>query len=417
MRMHVGILATIRFIAHPGEVMHARRLKQAGKRRGAIWLQVVLLLSSLNVSLTLGATTPAPVGGAAPVAADGSPADLKATPPSGESSDPSSASDAALATPAVAPPSDPPAAAAASWTTLATEQVATRREIEQLRSALEKKTNPLVLSALSVLLGAVISWLAMFWKERGEEKRAARTVSVTAMAQIMATRSKQIEKLYGPLNALLSQSHGVFQRLCEFLAASDAGQYQWNDNDPESMSGRSFQIKKGDQWMPFRLLEEMPHAYDSNTAAGPLIDEIMAVGKRMVQTLHDNAGLVLTRHSELPKLFGDYLAHYVVLEEMYKAVRPASSDAESLKGRYLSGYFPRELPKKVAEGLTEISTELGDLEAQLTDLAFGRKSRVPAASPVAAQAVDAAGNTSAKANKPVPAPAEVLTKTKEDGNG
>lgn len=66
----------------------------------------------------------------------------------------------------------------------------------------------------------------MAWKERGEEKRAARTVSVTAMAQIMATRSRQVEKLYGPLNALLSQSHGVFQRLCEFLAARDAGQYQ-----------------------------------------------------------------------------------------------------------------------------------------------------------------------------------------------
>lgn len=417
MRMHFEILATIQFIARPGEVMYARRCKQDGKRSWATtWLQVVLLLSAPIVSSTLGATTPAPVGGAAPVTADDSPANPQAMPPPGEFGAPSFASDAAPATRAVAPLSEPPAAAAASWTTLATEQAATRREIEQLRSAFEKRINPLLISALALIFGAVLSWLSMAWKERGEEKRAVRTVSVTAMAQIMATRSKQIEKLYGPLNALLSQSHGVFQRLCEFLAARDAGQYQWDEKDPESMSGRSFQIRKGGQWAPFRLLDELPHAYDPNTAAGPLIDEIMAVGKRMVQTLHDNAGLVLTRHSELPKLFGDYLAHYVVLEEMYKAVLNASSDAESLKGRYLSGHFPRELPKKVAEGLAEISTQLDKLETQLTDLAFG-KSCLPAASPVAVQAVDAAGNASAKANKPVSAQAKILAKTKEGGHG
>lgn len=257
--------------------------------------------------------------------------------------------------------------------------------INQLRNDLDKKPDLGVMAIIglcSALIGALVSLLAVFIKEKAEERRAIRNISLQAMDRMMAWRLKQIEKLYGPLNALMRQSHGVYQQLCKFLhdhQAPGAKSLQWV-TDAKSTGRKSLEVYEDGEWIPFRLLDQLPKVYDTNSNAGPLIDEVMLVGESMVKIIHEHAGLGLSHQPLLQGLFGDYLAHFVVLNEMYKAVRVPGTDPAVLRQRYVSGYFPRELPKVIAEGLNEISGELGTLERELARLAHKNEHPSPVAS-------------------------------------
>lgn len=284
-----------------------------------------------------------------------------------------SAPQAAAAAPNPASASSPSTAIApaASSGAIVSDNRVVVAAIDELRQEINRKPNPWVASLFSGLAGGFIVALVAWFKETRDERRAMRTLSVQAIDKMMAWRLKQIESLYGPLNALLKQSHGVYKQLCDYLLShdkSDPTMYRWV-TDEESTTGFSFELFEKNQWRPFRLLDQLPNVYDQDSNAGPLIDEVMAVGKRIVGTIHSHAGLALVEQSELQAKFGEYLAHYVVLSEMYKAVKRKDANMETLRSRYTSGYFPRDIAKLVSVGLATISASLRSWECQLTSLA------------------------------------------------
>lgn len=213
------------------------------------------------------------------------------------------------------------------------------------------------------LFVALINWLNQKSKNSTDVDLARQKASFDAAKEMIGWRIRQLEQLYGPLSALLGQSKGVYDQLMELLIAHDGQRFragQTTDSD--------YDVLVGGTWMPFKLVDQLADIYADaalRSAVEPLAVEVLKVGKRIVKTIHSNAGLALPRQADLRDLFARYLAHFAVLNELHDRLR--QNIAVPLN--YGVGAYPRELNKAVNDGLQEVTSDIDEWEGRLKTLA------------------------------------------------
>lgn len=201
--------------------------------------------------------------------------------------------------------------------------------------------------------------------------------------KLLDLRLRQLEQFIAPLRALLKQSQGVTQKL-QLQLAKNTSLYNWED----PVKKRGLRIVINGISHDFRLLDRLP-ALKNDPEAGPLIAEIIRIGKQITKLISKNAGLALSELSEdadktpaaafgnhaasesastsrndaaavtespsnLPDTLGKYLAHFAILQRINADKGTTPYDP----GTHEIGYYPRELNNLVEKEYRQL---LGDL--------------------------------------------------------
>lgn len=166
---------------------------------------------------------------------------------------------------------------------------------------------------------------------------------------ILEYRLKQMEQFYGPMRALLEQSRGLYEKMCDQLAQDEPQRYrQLSEPDAQGYVMQVFDDKDG-TWKGFRLLDQLPAVRQSNPKAFALAEETLHIGEKMTEILSERAGLA---SEEVLDVLGQYMAHYATLSLIHKGdetepYRPGSHPQKS--------YYPRELNPRIEAGYRELS--------------------------------------------------------------
>lgn len=241
------------------------------------------------------------------------------------------------------------------------------------------KEPPLWPAAIAVggsLIGAFIgAWIAF-----GTQKRALKAQSDEAerkgkleIANLNAEwQLKQLSELYGPLHALLRQSNALYLHMNHALVAKSPDRFKFEAQESaEGFQPDVLKIKVGENWEVFRTVQHLGEVYGKNLGVDQYFDGLVAIGKRIVDVIEQKAGFVRDNSSELLKTFGQYLAHYSVLEQIHKAALPKAPDAAS--GRQDSTSPPIQVDSSAAFPLKIQGLVNGDYEALVDDLAKWRR--------------------------------------------
>lgn len=225
-------------------------------------------------------------------------------------------------------------------------------------------------SIFAAFVAAIVAILGNHSLQRKRLKQesvlANQKASLESAQAFVTWRVKQMEELYGPLRALLAQSKGVYTQLCEHLCRTFPDKYQLRDEAGLAIPRKAYHVNTGKDWVVFKLLEHMPQLAGDEINAGPLIDQVIAIGKRIVGVVSSRAGLVLPIQDLLTAAFGEYLAHFVVLKEVHTAMKEGKPPRQ-----YKTGFYPRSLNSLVDAGFDLIAHEIAEWEARLQRFSSG----------------------------------------------
>jgi hypothetical protein len=307
----------------------------------------------------------------------------------------SSAAAASSAGSAATAPSPKPSEATNSAASVDLQQMA--RDIASISSKLDRKDYMPVLlglggSFVGLVLGAFVTFrtqrrLLSHQKELATE--AAKSAADIANAKASHDESlasarakleignsfvqwqlKQLSELYGPLLALFRQSQALYRHMNQALAKSAPHQFRLvAKSDTDSTDNQEFEICIDGQWVRFRTVLHLDHAYGKDHGVEGYFDSITAISERIVKVIQANAGYARPEDDKLVDTFGDYLAHQIVLDQIVSYYKKRGSDPQSSKPSLnvdASAAFPAQIQKLVLAGHSAISAQLSGWRAKAT---------------------------------------------------
>lgn len=211
-------------------------------------------------------------------------------------------------------------------------------------------------------------------KQEGEQVKALETMRAHLGIEdkVRQLRYERLEKFYAPLYALFQQSRGVADKLFHHTY-SKRNDSCWNgrelafmtveeatDNKPPSESElkdtkaprRRVYIKQNGEWIVLRMLDFMP-IFLQDQHSKVLVDQIIQIGRKCVEVISQNSGLAATGY-EFSTRLGEYLAHFAILEGIYKD--PPAEPFEP--GSQRVGYYPMGLDNEVEKGYENARKEV-----------------------------------------------------------
>lgn len=182
---------------------------------------------------------------------------------------------------------------------------------------------------------------------------------------------KQLSELYGPLHALFGESQALYRHMNTVLSKAEPDQFRLcDDARTDRVDGKIFEIKLRGEWGRFRTILHIAEVYGRGYGVEDYFDGIVAIGGRIVKVIEEKAGYVRPDQPELASLFGQYLAHYSVLERLnshYKELhcrvrgQRQSSERPTVEVPLSvddSAVFPAEIQRFVESGFHAITVEL-----------------------------------------------------------
>lgn len=246
---------------------------------------------------------------------------------------------------------------------------------------------------LGGLLGGVIGLLAQQLAAknqlRQEEQRSQNDLdrerqieelraNIDVTREIMKLRMKRLESFHAPLRALFQQSKGVTDRLMRHVYhLHDKNPTDWGDTRPyEFMNdevaiqnhppgSRQRNVNSPDErlhvyhngrWIKFRILDFM-HLLTKDTYCKELVGKIIEIGKCKTKIISEYGGFSASGEQP-PAIFGEYLAHFVVLDVCYNNPPTLAYDPETQE----VGYYPRHLDEVIEEGYQAARNEVAEYE-------------------------------------------------------
>jgi hypothetical protein len=239
--------------------------------------------------------------------------------------------------------------------------------------------NPIISAVLTTLLTGGITvlvlWISgkrentreeqrMAHEDQLKEKEANRQKELallegrmTCADKLLDLRFRQLEHFVAPLQSLIGQSKGIYEKL-ETQLAEDEANYKLVDNcqeskqKPQKLMMRWPQDETG-KWVDFRLLDQMP-ALKQHAVYRPLLDEIMRIGKEMTALIQKYSAFTVDDKG-VSDVYGKYLAHYGILQSIY-----LDNDHKDPypPGEHKIGYYPRELNDIVKDRYETLQKEL-----------------------------------------------------------
>lgn len=179
---------------------------------------------------------------------------------------------------------------------------------------------------------------------------------------------QQLAQLYGPLRAMLKQSNALYRQMNGILCECAPNRFRLRDEDENlDFDNKVFELVGDDnEWETFRTISHLDIVYDAQYGVREYFDEILIIGTKMADIIEKNAGYVRDDQNSLADVFGKYLAHHKVLQQVYNAKKSKSESHESApraEARYKmvadkSAAFPREIHQLVEKGFKSLNSEI-----------------------------------------------------------
>jgi len=282
-------------------------------------------------------------------------------------------------------------------------------QLSALRSAIDKLTEkaaktdytPAGLGLLGVVIGAVITSLT----QRYLAERAAQSNKVLAdakaaqereLANAKATQErelaenrarleignsfvqwqlKQLSELYGPLHALLRQSNALYRHMNTVVAKANPARFRLRQSSPgDDFDGKLFEINLNGHWSRFRTIMHIGEVYGQNYRIEGYFDGLVEIGGEMVKIIREKAGYVRPDQLDLASVFGEYLAHYSVLDRLHSSMKAkhqastkgsdAIKEAQDASAVDESAVFPQAIQGLVDTGYKAIIDDLDKWRAK-----------------------------------------------------
>lgn len=224
---------------------------------------------------------------------------------------------------------------------------------------------PALMSLGGTLFGVLVGGVISIWSQRREiahqQALAERRARLEIANSFVQWQLKQLSELYGPLHALLRQSHALYRHMNKILIHSDNSKFQLRD-EPGShdFDKQVFEIMVDGQWTTFRTIMHIGDVYGRNYGIEKYFDEVIAIGARIVQIIREKAGYTRPEQADLIALFGKYLAHYSVLQGVHAKMVGSKSESVLPMEVEESAVFPREIQGMVDIGYNAIILELNE---------------------------------------------------------
>lgn len=241
-------------------------------------------------------------------------------------------------------------------------------------------------------------------KARRDEQLEELRANLEIAAQVFKNRQERLEKFHAPLRALLQQSRGVTDKLCyhvyrlsrnkkwpsaskpdlreyAFLTREEAESNKRDGVHPPPEDGkqrdRRLRVWDDNKWVTFRMLDFMSWLKD-NPECRVLVDQILAIGRKKTAVISTYGGLAAVGQQPSP-LFGEYLAHFAVLEAIYNNPPPEPALPESQK----VGYYPRGMDAEIEGGYVQARAAVAEYESLAATILTRWSSRAttPSATP------------------------------------
>lgn len=246
---------------------------------------------------------------------------------------------------------------------LAENREETRTQIAAMRPSLLDKSLPAIAAIVASVLTSIVAYLLQRSRLNFDRQSSFQKAGVEAIATLNNFRSRQLYEFYAPLEALLTQSlvlrDELYQRLHKVVPASVRLEMR---EDPGAGAGASLYIQHpGENFRPFRLIDEMWFIQKHCSALVPNVSAMVNVNQKVAKLLLDKVGFALPDSVELSAMFGRYLAHQSVLEEVVASAAMAGSKATPLD--YTTSY-PRGLNALISSDTHRLRKELAVWERQ-----------------------------------------------------
>lgn len=216
-------------------------------------------------------------------------------------------------------------------------------------------------------------------KAQQERELAANQSKLQIGSAVVDWELQQLHLLYGPARALLGQSNGLYSQMNTVLEQVDSERFRFvsgNEREVQSVPGDEFQIKTAEGWKRFRTVLHIDQVYGKGFGVETYFDEIVAIGKRLVKIIEQNAGYARPQEKGLMQVFAKYLAHFAVLKHVHNEAKislkkPSNSEhslretdgVEPLKVD-LSAVFPSELHKLINDGFEAVTKDIEQWKAK-----------------------------------------------------
>lgn len=270
-------------------------------------------------------------------------------------------------------------ALAASEARVSAKISASQKSLEHQIASLKRDGSetwlPALFGVLGTLVAAGVAATAAVVLQKGKLKSdaaaAQKAVGEKAVADIKAYRAKQLNEFYAPLQATLKQGLLLRNEFYNRLLAIDHPNaeiiLEWRD-DPIASNNRSLWIfVRGEvEAVPFRLIDQQTLLKLHFKQLLPNIYQLIIVGDLIANHIHAKIGLVRYENAELSEKLGMFLAHHIVMKEVY-ATENSEPFARDAKG--YSAAYPRGLDALVAQDCEALRRELAAWEIQASEWA------------------------------------------------
>jgi hypothetical protein len=125
--------------------------------------------------------------------------------------------------------------------------------------------------------------------------------------------------------------------------------------DPKAPRRRVYILHKG-KWEILRMLDFMPILLKDKSAR-QLVDVIIEIGRKKSALISKHGGLAASGQDP-PPVFGQYLAHFMILEQLYN--HPPTEPFEP--GSQKVGYYPMEFDEIVDKGYQRALADVAQYE-------------------------------------------------------
>jgi hypothetical protein len=212
-------------------------------------------------------------------------------------------------------------------------------------------------------------------KAEQDRALAERRAVLDGRAAVVQWKLRQLAELYGPLYALLRQSHTLYRQMNAGLIRAKPTEFRLRE-DPQShdLDKNIFEMHLHGEWVRFRTVLHLEHVYGKNFGIEDYFDEVVEIGSRMVKVVQEKAGYVRPDQPDLATVFGRYLAHFSVLERVHAHLRakfkvetggsPETAAVPAPMNVDKSAVFPWEIQELVDVGFGTIRSELAGWGAQ-----------------------------------------------------
>jgi hypothetical protein len=222
---------------------------------------------------------------------------------------------------------------------------------------------------------------------RRDQQLEQLSASLEIARELLKSHQQRLEKFHAPLRALFQQSRGVTDKLHYHVyrlrmeerwpnaSAPDQRKYAYltdeevkrsrpedvhSSVDSEYSPGSRLCVWYDERWCKFRMLDFMPWLLE-NPNCRALVDQIMMIGRKNTEIIRRYSGLAAAGQPPSP-VFGEYLAHFAVLQTTYDAPPQQPYPPESQK----IGYYPRGLDAEVEKGYTDACAAVAPFESLTT---------------------------------------------------